>query len=355
MKARNAALAVGLVAATAIVGVALVAIAWPHATGQPRREPRSPRGPCSVEATCAIAPPDVGEPTGFRHTRSKLTAASGAPRHRGRDLLLRASDPQWLIAKLAYGRADDDLEDEDVDVWVARGCRAWERLATVRTTSGDGQHPGAEGIADDEGRVFHRIPDAQRLAPGWHRVLFVVRGDGSRAEASIRVVGPATRAVVSDVDGTLTHSEMAAFTSRAPPRANPGAAEVLWALASRGYDIVYLTARPEWHVPTTRRWLAANGFPPGLLRTTTTTTGLFGDGARDFKTAELRGFAERLGRAPDMGFGNMPSDVEAYAAGGVPAASRYFFRLDGDARGGVIHGDYRTLLPAMRALPPLCR
>ena len=146
-----------------------------------------------------------------------------------------------------------------------------------------------------------------------------------------------------------------AFTSTAPPRANPGAADALWTLAARGYDIVYLTARPEWHVPTTRRWLAANRFPPGLLRTTTTATGLFGDGARDFKAAELRGFVQRLGRAPDVAFGNMPSDVQAYSAVGIPASGRYFYRLDGDAGGGVVHRDYRALVPTFAALSQLCR
>lgn len=338
-----------------VVGAAAGSISQVEGAAGQTRSPPARVVPCAVEASCRLPLPAIAKAAGFRHTRSRLAAAAGSARHRGRDLMLRAGDPQWLIAKLAYGRNDDDLEDEDVDVWIARGCRSWEQLGTVRTTSSDGQHPGAEGVTDDEGRVFLRIPDAARLAPGWHRALFVVRGDGSRAEALIRVVGPATRLVVSDVDGTLTESEMAAFTSTRPPRANPGAANVLRTLAERGYDIVYLTARPEWHVPTTRRWLAANRFPPGLLRTTTTTTGLFGDGARDFKTAEIRGFAQRLGRAPDIAFGNMPSDVQAYASAGVPAAGRYFYRLDGDAGGGVVHRDYRTLVAGFSALAPVCR
>jgi phosphatidate phosphatase PAH1 len=136
--------------------------------------------------------------------------------------------------------------------------------------------------------------------------------------------------------------------------AHPGAADAMKALAGRGFLLFYLTARPDWLVVRTRRWLALRGFPPGILHTTVTSTGVMGDAAAAFKSRELTLLKDATGIVPEIAFGNMPSDVATYAAAGIPAARAYFYRLDGDARGGVTHADYRALLPALGGLPARC-
>ena len=50
----------------------------------------------------------------------------------------------------------------------------------------------------------------------------------------------------------------------------------------------------------------------------------------------------------------MPSDAGAYAGASIPAAHRLFYRLSGDARGGVIVDDYRALVPDAVASPVAC-
>ncbi|MEW6046918.1 MAG: hypothetical protein AB1609_10610 [Bacillota bacterium] len=45
----------------------------------------------------------------------------------------------------------------------------------------------------------------------------------------------------------------------------PGAAEALDGLAAAGWEIVYLTARPEWARGLSVEWLRRRGFPQGRL------------------------------------------------------------------------------------------
>jgi hypothetical protein len=289
-----------------------------------------------------------------RHALHHLT---GRPHHRGRDLILREGDPQWALAKFTYGWADDDLEDEDVDVYLLRDCRTWERLATVRTTD-DGTHPTVEGVDDSGGRVFYAIPAARRLGVGRHRLHFVVRGDHTTADAFVDVVPSGTRFVVSDVDGTLTEDENAevrALFGGASPMANPGAPETLWTLARRGYHVFYLTARPEWLAPRTHHWLRDRGFPPGIVHTTLGLTRTMGSGAQTFKTEELRAFRARFGYMPDYAFGNTTTDVGAYSDTGIDPMHAYYYLLMGDLRGGQYNGDYRLLVAPFATLPRVCR
>jgi phosphatidate phosphatase PAH1 len=158
------------------------------------------------------------------------------------------------------------------------------------------------------------------------------------------------------VDGTLTENENAAFVALLtgpPPMANAGGPDVMRALVSRGYEVMYLTARPEWLEQGTHQWLSLRGFPRGIVHTTLGVTGALGAAAADFKTAELLALRMRFGRAPDYGFGNTDSDVTAYVRAGV--ASAFYYRFSGDLRGGSRVDDYNTLVPRVRALAPRCR
>ncbi|NOY92673.1 MAG: phosphatidylinositol transfer protein, partial [Deltaproteobacteria bacterium] len=313
----------------------------------------------SPPPSCDAAPPDPGATSAWRHpVASRFSASAGAQRHRGRDLFLREGDAQWALAKFAYGSTDKDLKDEQVRIWLDRGCAGtWELLGTSLTTN-DGDHADVYGVTDTGGWVFFPIPDSARLGVGRHRLHFAVAGDLSTTDQLIEVLPPEAHVVVSDVDGTLTESETAEFltlVSGPSPAANDGAPEVLWALARRGYRIFYLTARPEWLATRTHEWLSERGFPPGLVHTTLGFMGATGAAATRFKAGELRALDAVLSQPPDWGFGNKPSDAEAYAGDAIPAAHRLLYQMTGDAMGGVVFDDYRALLTDAEAAPLVCR
>src|SRR5262249_42473364 len=202
---------------------------------------------------CDEPPPDDGPPGEFRHFGSSLIA-SMTPHHRGRDTIVSPGESATLAATFAYGAIDKELEDEDVDVWIDRGCAgAWELLGTATT--------------DDEGTVAF---DAGALDTGRHRAHFVVRGDGSSTDLFVEVMPSGSHVFVSDVDGTLTTSEYVEFVKLLEgtlPDANPNASAALGALSQKGYFPIYLTARPYFLVERTREFLDDSGFPKGIVHT----------------------------------------------------------------------------------------
>lgn len=312
---------------------------------------------CPSVPACDAPLPDLGPRRSFRHLDSRIVAASGAPNPRGRDLILRPGDAQVVIGKVTYGVFDTDLEDEEVDVWLLRGCgTSWEKLGTALTTE-EGDHVTVEGVADSGGRVYFEIPADRTLEPGRHRIRLSVAGDRSGADVFIQVAPEGTSVVVSDVDGTLTTSETeeyGALLVGALPNANPGAADVFQALADRGHLLVYLTARGEFLVGRTRQFLAARGFPPGIVHTTTEGIGALGSAATTFKAEDLDRSITARGYVPALAFGNTATDADAYDAADIqPIDHRLFFRFD-DEHGGRRFDDYADLLPEVEGTPGPC-
>lgn len=317
---------------------------------------------CPPPPSCNVPVPDLGEPRGWNHSMSQLTSLSGPRRHRGRDLFVLEGQDPWILGKFAYGVFDDDVKDEDVDVYLLRDCgsgQPWEFLGTFRTTS-DGEHPTVEGVEDTGGRIYVRLSatGAAPLGRGRHRILMVLAGDLSTTDQYVEVVSPGVRVVVTDIDGTLTASEYAAATDVVGlPLADvhDGAVEMMNVFAERGYHIFYLTARPAWMMPLTREWLAEYGFPEGVLHTTLTGFGASGGAAVEYKTAELADLANKTGVTPAYAFGNKDSDVQAYANAGIDPEGCYYYELGGDTQGGTDHGDYAALVPVAASSPLACQ
>jgi hypothetical protein len=283
-------------------------------------EDRGP-GPCPLLPRCGSAAlPAVGTRAPFRHLRSRTASRLGAA-HRGRDQLVREGEVAYAMAKFAYGPTDKDLEDEDVEVYLQTNCGGPATLIGTATTNAPLDEEVASRVAagaiggspsQGDGRVTLSLGVLPR---GRHRVVFVVRGDGSRTEATIDVVAPSTKIVVTDIDGTQTGSEfeeVGAFLRGRQPSAQPGGAALLRALALRGYVPFYLTARPEQLTERTRRFLAENGYPPGPLHTTRGLGALHGAAAA-FKTAELADLRAG-GLRPSVLLGNQPSDGVAFTS-----------------------------------------
>ncbi|MFO0741071.1 MAG: phosphatidylinositol transfer protein [Labilithrix sp.] len=298
------------------------------------------------------------EPRGWEHTiASSVVTHLGDPHHRGRDMFYVPGEKQTVHAKFTYSLTDKDLHGEEVDVFVQRDCASgWEKLGTAVTTK-DGEHPTVDGVADNGGRIYFEIPESKRLGPGRHRVRSVVAGDGTYADSFLDIVEPGTPIVVSDVDGTLTSSENVEYLDLLRGRVSEtheGAPQALSTLASKGYRVMYLTARPEILTSRTRAFLTERGFPIGVVHTSTNTTGAgVGPSAATYKSDELA-LLEKKGLVVTYGFGNRTTDADAYATVVSDPQHRVLYQLDEPFTGRRIES-YTEIVPALQHEKTVCQ
>lgn len=271
-------------------------------------------GPGGVPDVRCDAAPDAGPPAGFRHTTSELISALGGAQHRGFDLV--ASDAvasQQLEGWISYTLVDKALEDEDVDLFACEGA-AWRRVGTART--------------DDEGHFGLALTGADRLAVGMRDLFVSVAGDRTGVRFLAYVAPANTRFIVSDVDGTLTSSENAFFETivfGTEPDEQPGAPNAYRAATANHYQLVYVTARGNQFTTATRDWLAHKSFPRGPARLSPSFVTLPGGDTSDYKLATFTALSA-AGFEIAAGVGNRASDIDAYAAAGLPA-DRIFIKL----------------------------
>jgi hypothetical protein len=285
------------------LAVALVALAC-NSSARRAGEAMSPR------ATCAA--PQV-KATGWRHDRSRLMAAAFTARHTASDVVAAPDAPLELGGTLVYGKMSKDLEDEEVVLWIEDGtCHATEV---------------ARGTTDDDGRVTFTVPGR---AAGTYQFWIAVAGDGTVATGSIWIVPKGQRAVVFDVDGTLTTSDGELFEELAgggPADMFADADGVARHWAASGHLVIYVTGRPYLLQRSTRAWLDSHGLPPGPLFTPARLRQAVPrqSGVGVYKTAVL---TELLATVDIVrAYGNAATDVCAYAASGVAPDRTYIVGL----------------------------
>ncbi len=248
-----------------------------------------------------------------------LAAKVGSPRHAAADVVVGKGQDATVEVKLAYGKASKDLEDEDATLWLWSGKR-WRQGATART--------------DDDGRARFRVAGAWLARPGAHPFAVVVHGDGSRARGTLWVTTPKTKAVVFDIDGTLTTGDREiveyALTGRAIDM-RPDANALVRHWAQRGVLPVYLTGRPYLFNASTRRWLKQKGFPSGpvitveSLRHALPTQG----GVGAFKEEWLVRAMHRAGLEVIAAYGNASTDICAFARAGIAPSATFIIGKNG--------------------------
>lgn len=267
--------------------------------------------PAAVDVHCSDKP-DAGPEAEWRHLASELIEEAGSPHHRGHDLVATTEDAtQTITGKITYGASDKDLEDEDIDVFACMST-GWMKLGTSRTNG--------NGIFTLE------LTGAARVPAGLRDLYLSVAGDRTGAAFLALVAAPGSPVVVSDIDGTLTESENAypislALGGEVP--AQPDAPAALMTATTRGVNLVYISARGDRFTQDTRDWLAAKGFPRGIVKLPRSIITMPGEDTIEAKI-ELLGLLE--GFDVLAGIGNRTTDVAAYGAVGLPP-DRIFIKL----------------------------
>ncbi len=254
--------------------------------------------------------PPVSRGSWNRFSTPLLVTSQGGPVHHSNDILAFRGESVTLRGKFSYGKLAKDLEGESVSLWVRPEGKAgsWQKLGSA--------------ITDSDGAVYFRLP--QRVLDASPRLEFemVVAGDLSRATGLVRVIDAGRKAVVFDIDGTLTTSDREVFQDVLlgwTAQEHAGAADVTRRYAKAGFEIVYLTGRPYLIEQHSKDWLRDKGFAPGIVRTTssvvdTTPTSWF---VQQYKIEALEEFSQVYRLDFRAAYGNAKTDICAYAEAGL--------------------------------------
>jgi len=136
-----------------------------------------------------------------------------------------------------------------------------------------------------------------------------------------RATAAQNRAVVFDIDGTLTRKVGAIRTAR------EGAAEAVRAYADAGYRVVYLSARTplfQWYILV---WMETHSFPEGRIHVTESP-----EDRRDHSAFKLRVLEEygSQGWTFVAAYGDSSTDFEAYANAGIARDRIFALRREGE-------------------------
>ena len=215
------------------------------------------------------------------------------PALRASDLLVEAGQEAALEASLGTGLRKEGLEGKRIQFFMGQ-----QMIGEARTDGG--------GTAALKWKVPEKPADYNIRAA----LNPADQSQDKVADADIFVAARAKDAtlVVVDLDRTVVQSGFfSVLVGMAKPM--PGAAVVLGRLA-KDNTVLYLTHRPDFLAPTSKHWLAENGFPPGPVLTSTMNTLLGGSGA--YKAARLAAIKKAFPNVL-LGIGDKTSDVKVYA------------------------------------------
>jgi len=221
------------------------------------------------------------------------TAQKLLPALRASDLLVEAGQEAALEASLGTGLRKEGLEGKRIQFFLGQ-----QMLGEART---DGAGTAALKWKVPDKTADYNIRATLNPADQLQEKV---------ADADIFVAARQKNAtlVVADLDRTVVQSGFfSVLVGAAKPM--PGAAVVLGRLA-KDNTVVYLTHRPDFLAPTSKHWLAENGFPPGPVLTSTMSTLLGGSGA--YKAARLAAIKKAFPNVL-LGIGDKTSDAKVYA------------------------------------------
>lgn len=241
---------------------------------------------------------------GFRHFGNTLLSGIYRPQHMIHDAIVAAANDATLIGKFDYDPVlHKDLEDENIRVYLYGGDMTnWQDLGRYRT--------------DSDGKIYVPV----NKAVGEYRVRMVVEGDLTTVDGYLSVVDPGRQAVLFDIDGTLTLNDFEAYADYVgikTAQAHAYAPETVEAYRDKGYQILYLTARPYWVTSDARPWFDHYGLLPWHYHSNPYGDGPIPPNTLSFKTDYVRYLKDTVGLDIIRAYGNADTDIAAYAAAGI--------------------------------------
>lgn len=247
----------------------------------------------------------------FKHFGNTILAGIYSPWHMVHDSLVAEGQYPYLVGKFDYDALlHKDLEDERVHVYLfGTGMQNWEYLGSR--------------ITDSDGKIAMTL---QPRPAGDYRVRMVVEGDRSSVDGWLTVVERGRQAVLFDVDGTLTINDFEAYADYVGVKtATPYyyAPQTVRAYQDKGYQILYLTARPYWVTRDGREWFGKQNLPAWHYRSNPYGDGPIPPNTVEHKASYVRYLRDTVGLNIIRAYGNATTDIEAYAAGGMPKADTW--------------------------------
>ncbi|KAL6775741.1 hypothetical protein ACKKBG_A18325 [Auxenochlorella protothecoides x Auxenochlorella symbiontica] len=219
--------------------------------------------------------------------------------------------------------------------WAEHPVMAPAFLGTHRTSGGGRLGP---------------LPVTQSVAstPGHYEFVGLLPDDYSYAKGSMFMLEPGTRAVVFDLDGTITVGDgqvvtqftldalgastalNAKLSHKYDLRPRRHALHAVRAWAAKGYQPIYLSGRQGSYYNLTLAWLIKHRYPPGPIHLTRThlptlpvyfSVGLF-------KVKYIEGLRAK-GIDVYAAYGNTMTDIKAYEAAGIAKVGKAWGAMPG--------------------------
>lgn len=258
-------------------------------------------------------PPSFTNPAkkSFRSFGNTILAGLYKPWHMVHDQVVKTGTAATITGKFDYDAVlHKDLENEYVHVYIyGTGMSAWQYVGRY-TTNSDGKITANLGVRN----------------AGEYLVRMVVEGDLSRVDGYVSVVEPGRKAVLFDIDGTLTLNDFEAvgdYLGVKTASAYYYAPETVNAYRAKGYQVVYLTARPYWVTKDGREWFAPKGMKPWTYITNPYGDGPIPPNTEQFKTDQINYLKNTVGLDIIRAYGNATTDIGAYATAGIPKAETW--------------------------------
>ena len=271
---------------------------------------------------------ELPEQVNFSHSSNIWLSGIYSPYHVVHDQIILANETVTIMAKFDYSRwFHKDLEDEKVHAYIyGSGMTQWQYLGAY--------------ITDSDGKIFVPVQKPE----GEYQLRMVVEGDLSSVNGYLSVVSVNRKAVLFDIDGTLTLNDFESVGDYlGVDKADPHyyAKETVTAYKNKGYQIIYLTGRPYWIAKDSREWFDYMGLPQGQLHTDPYGDGPIPENTQAYKTQYLNKLIQDKSIDFVRAYGNATTDIAAYADAGISVDETYIIGENAGMDGTQpIYGDY---------------